>query len=206
MRSGSTSSSRHQVVDRADAVVHHHPPHHLAVPEHPLEYGVLRQPAPLAEGPSVDAQRAVAHARQHIGVGRVVQGLASVQQLVLAQLVVAAVGVVVQDVWDSPPCVKGTREIGRHVLLAVQIEHQPLEHIAGASLLVDQPGRDGAVPVGQVPHEVVELLSACFLVHGQPSGPRSRLSGRSSRAKNLLRIPSSPTSTTRSPDGSGPRG
>ena len=89
--------TRDQIVQGAHTVVDHHAPEHLTLPQHLRKEIVFGASPALAKIPAVDAQGGVTAGAQRCVIGRILQRLAATEKFVLAELVIAAVGVVVED-------------------------------------------------------------------------------------------------------------
>ena len=153
-----------QVVERADAVVEHHAPQHLAAPEHELEERTLRAAAALAKHPVLDAERGVALGSQHRSIGRLLERIAPADELLLTQRVVAAVCVVVEHGRERAIAVR-PRKVGGHRLLAVEIECQPLQDVGAAILLPDDAGCYWAVARRQIAEQAPQFGTAGRGIH-----------------------------------------
>ena len=81
-------------VERAQAVVDHHSPQHLTLPQHGLERVGFGRVAALAEDPVVDGERDVAETGEFLRVRDRLQIAATVNEFQLADLVAAAMRVV----------------------------------------------------------------------------------------------------------------
>ena len=148
-----------QEVERPQAVVDHHAPEHLALPQHGLERVFFRRVAALAEDPVVDAERDVAAVGQRLRVRRRLQVAAAVDELLLADRVAAAVRVVEEHGRRAARRVARPRDERRHRLDAVQVEDPALEDVAVPLLLADLVLADGPMPVRQLAEQPVQLAA-----------------------------------------------
>ncbi len=113
--------------------------------------------AALAEAPGVEAQGGVAELGQLRPVRRALQRGAAVQQLVLAEHEVAAVGVAVEDHRERPGGLRRPHEGRGHRLEPVEVEQQALA--AQAAPLLYQHLLDGHRPaaLGQLAEQRQQL-------------------------------------------------
>jgi len=154
-----------QVVDGPNAVIDHHAPQHLAVPQHLFEELGLCAPAPLPEIPCVATQHAIAQIGQRFSIGRRLQRSPPGDKLILAQLIVATVRVMVEDHRCLTHLTQRPGKVRGHGLDAVQVQYQRLEHIAITFFFTDQRGADGAVAVRDVAEQRIEQLAlSCEVV------------------------------------------
>lgn len=120
----STSGPGPQVVDGPQGVVDHHPPHHLAAPQHGFEQRALGTTSPLPKGLGVDAEHGVTLACQCLRIRWLLQGIAGLKYFVLAKDIVAPGCVVLEDGGEPPLAGLGPGEVGGHALDAIEVEHQ----------------------------------------------------------------------------------
>ncbi len=177
-----------QPVDGPDRVVDHHSPQDPALPEHRLEGVELRGRAALAEAPVVDREDDVPLLDQGLRVGDRVQVGAAVDELLLADVVAPAVGVVEDDGWARAARSDRASEERGHGLEPVQVEHPRLEDVAAPLLLAALRGADRPLPVGQVAEQLVQAGAPRLRVAVRPAGRgrdrhRGRRRGREGRAE-----------------------
>ncbi len=144
-------------VHRAQAVVDHHAPEHLALPQHGLEHVAFGGVAALAEDPVVDGQGDVAEVGQDFRVRHRLQVAAALDQFLLADRVAAAVRVV-EEHGRSPPGQRARpRDIRRHRFDAVEIQRPRLEDVAVPFVFSRSWPADRPLSIRQVAHQRVEL-------------------------------------------------
>ena len=126
-----------QVADGLHLVEHHHAPQHAAAPQHLLESVVFAQATignvlPLGKAPAIDGQRDDAFFGHDRGVGR--QHCAAANELVLAQLIGAAMRVNVDQPRRLGHAFVGQEQQCRHGFQSVEIELQMFERVTRSAL------------------------------------------------------------------------
>jgi hypothetical protein len=154
-------------VESAQAVVDHHSPQHVALPEHGLEGIQLARVAALAEDPVVDAEGHVALGRQCLRIRLGLQVASSLDELPLADVVATAVGVVEEDGGRAADELCGAGQVRRHGLEAIQVELPGLEHIAVGVAFVALLRRDRALAVRKIAEQRIKQGPATL---GVPEG------------------------------------
>ncbi len=165
-------AARQQPVEGADRVVDHHSPEHLALPEHRLEGVELRGVAALAEAPVVDAQGDVALVGERLRVRHGLQVRPARDELLLPDVVAAAVRVVEDDGRRRAARAPRPGQVRGHGLEAVEVEDPRLEHVAVLLLLSALRRGDRPTPVREVAQHLVEPRPASRRVAVRTAGRR----------------------------------
>jgi hypothetical protein len=113
----------------------------------------LAASAAFAEAPGVDAERSAAQPRQFDRVGRRLQRGAAIEQLALAEDIVAAVGMVVEDGGEGAAA-RRAHKIGRDRFDPIEVEQQRLQDITVPFDLAELLDSDRATAVGQIAEQV----------------------------------------------------
>jgi len=105
----------------------------------------------------------VPKAGQHVGIGWLLESSAADQQFILAQNIIAAVGMVVENHGQGSCLVPRPDVKGGNRLDAVQVEHQRLQDESFTLLFREAMDPNWTRLPGKVAKQVTEFPSPCFV-------------------------------------------